>query len=72
MLGLSKNFVAFGIFMKLCKTRKLAFSMKMEGVSEKQIYKPLEVFIQLVSLFDLCGFVLKVGSEFWIQIQVKV
>ena len=46
--------------------------MKMEGVSEKQVYKPLEVFVQLVSLFDLCGFVLKVGSEFWIRIQVKV
>ena len=72
MFGLSKIFVAFGIFMKLCKTRKLAFSVKMEGVSEKQIYKPLEVFVQLISLFDLCGFVLKVGSRFWIRIQVKV
>ena len=50
--------------MKLCKTRKLAFSVKMEGVSEKQIYKPLEVFIQLASLFDLYEF----GREDWILV----
>ena len=72
MLSLSKNFVAFGIFIKLCKTRNLAFSMKMEGMSEKQIYKPLEVFIRLASLFDLYEFGEKIGSLFWIRIQVKV
>ena len=36
--GLSKNFVAFRICMWLCKTRKLAFSMKMEDNCEKQVY----------------------------------
>ena len=41
-------------------------------MSEKQIYKPLEVFMRLVSLFDLYGFELKIGSMSWIRIQVKV
>ena len=36
----------------------------MEGVSEKQIYKPLEVFIWLASLLDLYGFAMKGGSSF--------
>ena len=36
--------------------------MKMEGKCEKQIYKPLEVFIWLASLFDLYEFGEKIGS----------
>ena len=38
--------------------------MKMGGESEKQIYKPLEVFMWLASLFDLYGFAMKGGSSF--------
>ena len=38
--------------------------MKMEGKCEKQIYKPLEVFIRLASLFDLNEF----GGENWILV----
>ena len=32
----------------------------MEGKCEKQIYKPLEVFMRLVSLFDLDELVVKI------------
>ena len=71
-VGSKQNFVAFGIFLKLCKTRNLAFPIKMEDKCEKQIYKPLEVFKRLVSLFDLDEFGEKIGSLFWIRIQVKV
>ena len=45
--------------------------MKMEDVSEKQVYNHWKCKCDWHHCLT-CGFVFKVGSDFWIQIQVKV